>query len=87
MNAEKLAKMNAYEVEEWSVDTRRWEIYSPKQLTNEEVFEIYNEYLEWGQKEITLYGKFEGVKVLFIGTQYGDDSQWEIKGDFKEEEE
>ena len=76
-----------YRVEEWSVDTRRWEIKSPRKLTEEEVFEIYNEHFGFDKKEYTLDGKFEGVKVYFIGTRYGDAGEHEFYGDFKEEEE
>ena len=78
--------MNEYEVEEWSVDTRRWEIRSPRQLTHEEVFEIYNEHVGFSKEEHTLSGKFEGMSVVFIGTRYGDNSEYEMNGDFKEEE-
>tara|TARA_R100001509_G_scaffold17169_1_gene8628 strand:+ start:1629 stop:1868 length:240 start_codon:yes stop_codon:yes gene_type:complete len=79
--------MNEYEIEEWSVDTRRWEIKSPRQLTHEEVFEIYNEYVGMSKKPETLSGKFEGIRVVFTGTKYGDNSEYEMYGDFKEEEE
>ena len=75
-----------YEFEEWSVDTRRWEIYSPRKLTHEEVFEISNEHFGFAKKEYMLSGKFEGIKVYYIGTKYGD-SEYEANGDFKEEEE
>lgn len=78
--------MNTYELDEWSVDTRRWEIRSPRQLTHEEVFEIYNEYVTMDKKPQTLSGKFEGVTIYYFGTMYGDDSQFEMNGDFKEEE-
>tara|TARA_R100000734_G_C3318436_1_gene112579 strand:+ start:971 stop:1216 length:246 start_codon:yes stop_codon:yes gene_type:complete len=81
--------MNEYRVEEWSVDTRKWKIKSPRQLTNEEVFEIYNEHFSFSEKEIeyALSGKFEGIKVYYVGTTYGDSGEYEIYGDFKEEEE
>ena len=78
--------MSVYEIEEWSVDTRRWEIRSPRQLTQEEVFEIYSQYVSFLKKPQTLSGKFEGVTVYFIGTAYGDNSEYKINGDFKEEE-
>ena len=79
--------MSTYEIEEWSVDTRRWEISSPRKLTHEEVFEIYNEYSSFEKKPQTLSGKFEGITVYFFGTRYGDNSEHEMNGDFKEEEE
>ena len=78
--------MSTYEIEEWSVDTRRWEIRSPRKLTHEEVFEIYNEYTSFVKKPQTLSGKFEGVTVYFIGTRYGENSEYEMNGDFKEEQ-
>ena len=78
--------MTTYEIEESSVDTRRWEIRSPRKLTHEEVFEIYNEYTSFVKKPQTLSGKFEGVTVYFIGTRYGENSEYEMNGDFKEEE-
>jgi len=77
--------MSTYEIEEWSVDTRRWEINSPRKLTHEEVFEIYG-YVGMDKKPQTLSGKFEGITVYFIGTKYGD-SDCAMNGDFKEEEE
>ena len=79
--------MNEYQVDEWSVDTRKWLIESPRKLTHEEVFEIYNEYSSFEKKPQTLSDKFEGVTVYFFGTRYGDNSECELNGDFKEEEE
>tara|TARA_R100000908_G_scaffold4693_1_gene2049 strand:+ start:712 stop:957 length:246 start_codon:yes stop_codon:yes gene_type:complete len=81
-----MKKGKEYSVEEWSVDTRRWEIYSPRALTHEEVFEIYNEHIGYEKNQL-LSGKFDGITIYFVGTKYGDDSQYEINGDFKEEEE
>jgi hypothetical protein len=79
--------MNEYRVEEWSVDTRKWVIKSPRKLTREEVFEIYNENFGLDEIEFKLSGKFEGIIVRYTGTLYGDASEWELYGDFKEEEE
>ena len=84
--------MYEYVVDEWSVDTREWEIKSPRQLTYEEVFEIYNEHvgfsnMHYTREEHTLSGKFEGIRVVFTGTRFGDNSEYEMYGDFKEEEE
>tara|TARA_R100001443_G_scaffold977_3_gene3862 strand:+ start:3470 stop:3715 length:246 start_codon:yes stop_codon:yes gene_type:complete len=77
-----------YRVEEWSVDTRKWVIKSPRKLTNEEVFEIYNEHVGFFDSAFTLCSHgFEGIEVIFTGTEYGDNSEYEIYGDFKEEEE
>ena len=82
----KVRILSRYEIEEWSVDTRRWEINSPRKLTHEEVFEIYNQHVGMDKKPQTLSGKFEGVTVYFFGTKYGDNSEYEMNGDFKEEE-
>ena len=38
-------------------------------------------------KSELLMPSYEGVVVNFLGTEYGDDSQIEVLGDFKEEEE
>lgn len=76
-----------YTIDEWSVDTRRWLVTSPKKLTYDEVVSLYQTCdLSHGESEILMPG-FEGVIVNYLGTEYGDDSQQEMRGDFKEEEE
>ena len=79
-------RMNEYQVDEWSVDTRKWVIKTPRKLTHEEVFKIYNEYSSFDKEEIELPDEFEGITIAFIGTRYGDNSELEMNGDFKEEE-
>ena len=74
-----------YTIDEWSVDTRKWLVTSPKKLTYEQVVTLASD-LPLIDSEILLPG-FEGVIVNYIGTEYGDDSQHEVLGDFKEEEE
>lgn len=83
--------MYEYTVDEWSVDTRKWIITSPKKLTYEQVvglaFDISGPTTDsTGEYDLLMPG-FEGVVVNFLGTEYGDDSQHEVLGDFKEEEE
>ena len=80
-----------YTVDEWSVDTRKWIVTSPKKLTYEQAVslacDIYGATTDsTGEYDLLMPG-FEGVVVNFLGTEYGDDSQHEVLGDFKEEEE
>ena len=73
-----------YEASEQSVDVRSWTIESDRQLTEEEVFEIYQDsQIEDEGKEIEYS---TGIVVTYDGTEYGDDSQPLVEGDFKEEE-
>ena len=74
-----------YTIDEWSVDTRKWIVTSPKKLTYEQVIDLACD-IPSGESEVTMPG-FEGVVVNFLGTEYGDDPQCEVLGDFKEEEE
>lgn len=73
-----------YEASEQTVDTRSWTIESDRQLTEEEVLEIYQD------SQIEDEGKENehstGIVVTYDGTEYGDDSQPTVEGDFKEEE-
>ena len=73
-----------YEASEQSVDVRSWTIESDRQLTEEEVFEIYQDsQIEDEGKEIEYS---TGIVVTYDGTEYGDDAQPLVEGDFKEEE-
>ena len=74
--------MYEYTIDEWSVDTRKWLVTSPKKLTYEQVVGLACDLPE----DSEILG-LEGVVVNFLGTEYGDDSQHEVLGDFKEEEE
>ena len=73
-----------YTIDEWSLDTRKWIVTSPKKLTYEQVVGLACD-IPLGESEILMPG-LEGVIVNFLGTEYGDDSQHEVLGDFKEEE-
>jgi len=72
-----------YEASEQSVDTRSWTIESDRQLTEEEVFEIYQDSQIEDEGKEQEYS--EGIMVTFDGTEYGDDAQPLVEGDFKEE--
>ena len=73
-----------YEASEQSVDVRSWTIESDRQLTEEEVFEIYQDsQIEDEGKEIEYS---TGIVVTYDGTEYGDDAQPLVEGDFKEED-
>lgn len=74
-----------YTIDEWSVDTRKWLVTSPKKLTYEQVVDLACD-IPLGEHELMMPG-YEGVFVTYLGTEYGDDSQHEVLGDFKEEEE
>ena len=78
--------MYEYTIDEWSVDTRKWLVTSPKKLTYEQVVDLACD-LPVTENPWLLMPGYEGVVVNFLGTEYGDDSQHEVLGDFKEEEE
>ena len=85
-----LSNVYEYTIDEWSVDTRKWLVTSPKKLTYEQVVGLACDLPE--QSIEVLLGDsempgLEGVVVNFLGTEYGDNSQHEVLGDFKEEEE
>ena len=72
-----------YEVSESSVDVRSWTIESDKQLTEEEVSDIYQDsQIEDVSKE---YQYSKGITITYDGTEYGDDAQPLLEGDFKDE--
>ena len=78
-----MSKKYIYEADEQSIDVRSWTIESDKQLTEEEVTEIYQDsQIEDEGKE---HEYSTGIMVTFHGTEYGDDSQFTVEGDFKEE--
>ena len=75
-----------YTYQEYSQDTRDWEIESDVKLTEEEIRDIA---LGCTLKEGYTYTggkKGERFKAKFIGTEFGDDTQIEVGGDVKEEE-
>ena len=73
-----------YEYSEWSVDTRTWVLTSKKQLTEEEVYEIFHTETDIDEEgEVVLD---EDKTLTYLGTRYGN-SESEVDGDFKEEKE
>jgi hypothetical protein len=80
-----MTKKYIYEASEQSVDVRSWTIESDRQLTEDEVTDIYQDsQIDDEGKE---YEYSKGIMVTFDGTEYGDDAIPDIQGDFKEEEE
>lgn len=76
-----MTKIYTYEVEEQTIDVRPWTIESDKQLTEEEVAEIYQDFpiIDEGQKQ----EYSTGIMITFEGIQYGEDSEFSVQGDFK----
>jgi len=72
-----------YEVSESSVDVRSWFIESDRQLTEEEVSDIYQD--SQIKDEGKEYQYPDGIMVTYDGTEYGDDAQPLLKGDFKDD--
>ena len=79
-----MSKKYIYQARESSVDVRSWTIESDRQLTEEEVSEIYqNSQIEDEGKE---YQYSKGITITYDGTEYGDDAQPLLEGDFKNNE-
>ena len=92
-------KEYVYDVEEYSQDVRRYQITSNVKLTDEEVRNVYQEsdankvtksnlvnYVDWSDERFTddeIENKVK-VSVKFVGTEYGDDCQVDIIGEFEE---
>ena len=80
-----------YDFEEYSQDSRHWEIKSTKKLTENELLDLwgYGFPFENMQNSIEVIRLDDGhkVEVSFRGTEYGDDTQCNYSGDFAEEEE
>jgi hypothetical protein len=81
MTKETMTKKYKYTYQEWSQDTREFEIESDVKLTREEIQDIslgctltdgYT--YQGGEKD-------KRFKATFIGTEFGDDTQTEISGD------
>ncbi len=71
-----------YYYKETSQDTRSWEIESEVKLTEDEIMQLSTEVsFEDGDTS-----KGENYQVTFRGTEYGDDTQYEIDGDEIKEE-
>tara|TARA_A100001201_G_scaffold142440_2_gene140661 strand:+ start:950 stop:1279 length:330 start_codon:yes stop_codon:yes gene_type:complete len=79
----KMSKQYIYEASEQTVDVRSWTIKSDRQLTEDEVTDIYQDSQIENVGEEQEYST--GITVTFEGTEYGDDAIPDIQGDFKEE--
>ena len=77
-----MSEQYIYEASEQTVDVRSWTIKSDRQLTEEEVTEIYQDSQIDDEGEEQEYST--GITVTFEGTEYGDDSIPDVQGDFKE---
>jgi hypothetical protein len=71
-----MKKQYLYEVEEWSQDTRKWVFTSNRKLTYEQLMQM-----DEGKTETV----DDGVIVTYVGTFYGNNSEVELNGIFKEE--
>ena len=79
-----MSKKYRYKVSESSVDVRSWTIKSDRQLTEKEVSDIYQDsQIEDEGKE---YQYSKGITITYDGTEYGDDAQPLLEGDFKNNE-
>ena len=86
-------KEYVYNVEEYSQDVKIYEVTSNVKLTEYEVQQIYIEvdndvqkYIDWEDERFTDDEIKNEVKVSveFVGTEYGDDCQVDIMGEFEE---
>ena len=92
-------KEYVYDVEEYSQDVRRYQITSNVKLTDEEVRNVYLEadddkvtesnlvnYVDWSDERFTDDEILNKIKIvgIFDGTEYGDDCQVDIIGEFEE---
>jgi len=82
-----------YTITEYSQDTRTWEISSDVKLTEEFITNNQSEFCDVGQSEQSLRIirnledeeiTIDKIEVAYSGTDYGDDTQVDIDGDFKE---
>ena len=97
----KFKKEYVYDVEEYSQDVRRYQITSNVKLTDEEVRNVYLEadddkvtesnlvnYVDWSDERFTDDEILNKIKIvgIFDGTEYGDDCQVDITGEFENDE-
>ena len=90
-------KEYVYDIEEYSQDVRRYQITSTVKLTEDEVRSVYQEsedgkfvlglerYIDWSDERFTddeILNKIK-IKGIFDGTEYGDDCQLDITGEFE----
>ena len=93
-------KEYVYDIEEYSQDTRCYQVTSNVKLTHYEVSNIYREVdddeknksnlsvlMDWENERFTNNQIDKKIKIygVFQGTEYGDDCQVDITGDFEEE--
>ena len=79
-----MSKQYIYEVEEQSVDIRKFEIVSDRKLTYDEVQNAIC------LSDITTEGYAEtndGITATYLWTNYGDNAEIDIEGDLKEDNE
>ena len=77
-----------YYYSEHSQDVRTWEIESDIQLTEEEALKIGHQNCDYTQSRISRHLGGEVGKrfsIIYQGTEFGDDCQSQVEGDFKEE--
>lgn len=87
-----------YDIEEYSQDVRHYQITSNVKLTDEEVRSVYQEsdvnkvtesnlvgYVDWSDERFTDDEILNKIKIvgIFDGTEYGDDCQVDITGEFE----
>lgn len=70
-----------YEVSDSPVDVRSWTIESDRQLTEGEVAEIHENLNMDNEGKEQQYS--EDITVTYNGTEYGDDAQPRLEGNFK----
>ena len=84
-----------YTISEYSQDTRTWKISSDVKLTEEFITNNQSEFCDVDQSttSLSIHRNIEDedeeitidkIEVAYFGTDYGDDTQVEIDGDFKE---
>ena len=96
----KFKKEYVYDVEEYSQDTRRYQVVSNVKLTHDEVITIYQEgekdkfvtdiqkNMDFDDKRFTDDEILNSIKVksIFDGTEYGENCEVDITGDFENDE-
>ncbi len=92
-------KEYVYKIEEYSQDVRHYVVTSNVKLTDHEVRNIYREsndvgnfvpnnltsYMDWSNERFT-DSELDEIKItgIYKGTEYGDDCQVDVTGDFEE---
>lgn len=79
-----------YIVDEWSNDTRVWTIKSKVKLTRDEAFEAWSEVgilPDEGESMETETSLGNNVTVVYDGVEYGDNCEYDIEGEFADNNE